>query len=819
MSRRLLLLAATVLAGPALAGNVLDPSGLPADLARDPEGLSPLSGGKTRSPTGLLYDTPFRAPEMRQSESDPDWWLSGWIEAGAFGTFGSDAKSALLNEYGDWRGDAVISKLGFLAENRATALYLSGQAENIGRADQSYQVKFGRYGVWDLTSYYDGIPHLYSTEAKSLWDGIGTDTLTLRAGLTPGASTLRQVSAVAAAVGDTTLSVTREKAGTGLTYTIDKSLDLFVKASNEWRTGTQPISATFGYPFQNGATQLIEPVHYQTFDVSGGMRWKKEDVQANFTYTGSFFRDGGEALTWQNPGLALNFTPGVFTPTLGQLSLPPDNDYHTLKGDFAAVLTPALRLSGSLSYSLMRQNERLLASTADSGTIQGVATPIDLSQWNSTASLSRPRADAAIDIFNAYAEAHYTVSPAVNLSFELRDREEKTLTDYLAFNPRTGQYGYIAIDGGLAAFNPFLSGVYEPGIPGSLVQIRNMPFANESLEITAKGGWRLDNHFKLDLALSQNRIHHSLREVADADDDIAKLSLAATGYSWGSVRLSYQFARRTGSDYDSNPYTAYYSASLSGYVPASPQGDPPFALSDLRKFDIANRSEHKVRAQSNFILADDVDFQLGGGATLEDYDASYGLRSSTQWSVSGALNYQLSNATALTGYVNAETQDRGVANINPTGIGLSGAAGSAAYPLANGWSETVGSRDYTIGASFRHDWSVFELKADYSFTHASTAMNYAFGGPGAFFNQTSAAVAGNAFPDITYTAHTLQTALRWQLTDALATRLLYRFDYQNVNDFHYAGLRAGVLNNNFYLGIVPENVVAHSVGLFAQYSF
>ncbi len=256
MRRRLLLLAATLLSGPVLAdtgaigysqpGNILNPSGLPVDLARDPDGLSPLSGGTTRSPTGLLYPTPFLVPEMKQSESDPDWWTSGWVQAGFIGTFGQDPKSAMLNEYGDRRSGFVLTNLGLMAENRATGAYVSGMAQNVGRPDQFYQVKVGRYGVFDLTTYFDGIQHLYSTEAKSLWDGIGTDTLTLRPGLTPGASTPAQVSAVAAAVGDSTLSVTREKAGTGLTYTPFKSLDLFVKASNEWRTGTQPNSATFG---------------------------------------------------------------------------------------------------------------------------------------------------------------------------------------------------------------------------------------------------------------------------------------------------------------------------------------------------------------------------------------------------------------------------------------------------------------------------------------------------------------------------------------------------------------------------------------------
>jgi hypothetical protein len=346
-----------------------------------------------------------------------------------------------------------------------------------------------------------------------------------------------------------------------------------------------------------------------------------------------------------------------------------------------------------------------------------------------------------------------------------------------------------------------------------------MPFANDSLQMTASGAWRLDNHLKLDLSLSQNQIHHSVREVPDADDDIAKVSLAATGYSWGSARLSYQFARRTGSDYDSNPYTPYYSSSLPGYIPGPSNTDTAFALADLRKFDVANRTEHKVHAQTNEILADDLDLQIGGDVTIEDYDAQYGLKSTTQWNTTTSLNYQVSAATSLTGFVTWQSQNRGVANINPTGSGSNPAAGGPVYPLNAAWTETVGSHDVTFGTTFRHSWGAWSLDADYTFTHSDTGVNYGFASTQAFFGLLTAAQAGNSFPDITFDMHTLQTILRWQVTDKLSTRLLYRFDYEHLNDFHYTGLTAGALNNNTYLGVVPENVTAHTIGMFAQYAF
>ena len=807
----------TGVTGYSVPGNVLNPQGQSLYLPRDPNGLSALDD-VTRTPTGLLYPVPFQNPTMTQSKTNPDWWSTGWVQVGLLGTFGKNTRSAALNEYGDWKSGPLATNLGFLAENRKTALYVSAMAENIGRSDQYYQVKVGRYGVFNVTAFFDSIPHLFSTTAKSIWEGVGTGNLTLKDELVPGASTAAKVSAVAAAAAPTTLQVTREKAGSSFSYAPYKDLELFLQLSDEQRKGTQPISATFGYPFENGATQIIQPIHYQTYDVTAALRYKEDDLQANLTYAGSFFRNGVSSLTWQNPGLNSLDMPGAFIPTTGRLSLPPDNDYHTLKGDLAVLLSPAARFTASLSYSVMRQNDRLLAPTADTGTINGVATSINLDQWNTIAALSRPRAAAGINIFNAFAQFHYSVSPDFNVTFELRDRNEDNLTNYVALNPLTGQYGYIAIDGGLAPFNPMLSGVYEPNVPGSQVQIRNMPFANDNLQLTASAAYRIDNHMKLDLSYANNMITHSVREVPDADDNILRLQFDTMGYSWGTVRLSYQFARRTGSDYDSNPYTPYYSASLPGYLPATPTGDPPFALADLRKFDVADRTEHIFHGQGNYIASPKTDLQLSGDVKIEDYDAQYGLRSTTALDATASINYQMSLVTSFTGYFTFQSQDRGVANINPTGTGTSAVAGSPAYPLANAWHETVGSDNYTAGLNARHSWGKVSLTADYTFTYADSPVNYSYASPGAFFgNAASAAVAGSGLPDITFYSHALETNLLWQYTPSLSYRLYYRLSYQNLADFHYQGLSAGVTNNNYYLGVTPENYTAQTIGFFLQY--
>jgi hypothetical protein len=797
-------------------GTQINPRDQIPDLARDPNGLS-LNSDVTRTPTGLLYPIPFAYPDMKQSKTDPDWWSSGWVDLGVLGTFGN-VHSAQFREYGDWNNGFDLSSAGFLAENRKTAVYFSGNAENVGREDQSYQLNAGEYGVFNVILFFDATPHFYSSDAKSLWNGAGTDNLTLKDGLVPGASTAAQVDAALAASAPMDLKVERNKAGLAFNYKFDDSMEAVLQVSNEWRDGTQPFGATFGYPFQNGATQVILPIHYTTLDMTGALRYSGDDTQANFTYSGSIFRNDLQSLTWQNPGLSS--IPGLsYVPPMGRLSLPPDNEYASFKGDFATVPSTDVRFNASLTYSMLRQNQALLPPTINSGTIQGLATPIDLSQWNTTAALSQTTAHAAINIFRAFAQLEYTPLSDVTLDFTFKDNDEANLTNYVAFNPLTGQYGYIAIDGGLAPFIPSLSGVYEPNAPGSVVQIRNIPFANDNIELDADAAYRISSHLKLDLDYTHNNIHHTAREVPDADDNRIRIQLVSNGNSWGTVRASYEFAHLTGSDYTSNPYTPYYSTSLPGYLPQFSGGDMPFTLSDLRKFDVGNRTEHTAHVQTNFIVSPKADLQFSGDLHEDGYEAQYGLRNSDEVDLNAAFAYQLSLTTTFNAFYSFQFQNRAMANINPLGNGTDGSAGGPVYLLSGAWYEKDRDLDHTMGATLHKNFGDVTLDLNYTYTVTNSVLRYAYATTGAFFDSLTPAQAGMEFPNIDFRYHVLEGNLRWQYSDSTALRLYYRFDYQDLQDFHYTGLTPGVFSNDIFLGVVPENYTAQAVGLFVQYTF
>jgi MtrB/PioB family decaheme-associated outer membrane protein len=782
-------------------GNELNPTGQIPGITTDPLGNS-LFVQNSRLPTGLLKAKPFLYPQLTQDENHPAWWRAAWADAG-FITDLANTSAASFSDYGDW-SSGIVFGFGFWAENRENANYVSGIAGSIGRSDEYYNLRFGRFGALNVDLSYTGAPHVISTNARLLWHGAGTDTLTLPPGLTPGAVTPQQAEAAFAETPQSRLSFTRTKTGMALTYAPWETWELFFNASNEWREGTKPIGSAFWFP-SRGVADLVQPIKYRTTDLSAGVRFKGEEMQANLTYTGSFFRNEFTSLTWDNPGLGL--PPGSFVPERGRMTLSPDNDYHTVKGDFAWAALSDVRFVASASYSAMSQNEAMLPPAVNSG-----FTPVDLGNWTTVAALSRTTAEASIETVTGFAQLRWSPKPTLGVTVEARYRDENNKTDYLAFNPLTMEYGYMGLDGAL-------SRVYVPAAAGSNVLIRNVPFATDELKLTSKLDYRIAARTRLNLSFAHEETDRLYREVLRSNDDIVEAQLSSTGHEWGTVRISYAFADRSGSTYVSDPYSFARSASLPGYIPRSPGGDFPFTLGPFRKYDVADRSEHTIKAQSNFIPSEREDFQLTGSYRRSDYDADYGLRALNTYDVNVSYTNQLSNALTLVAFYGFQLHQREASTITPLRTASSDdSAGGPNYPLSNAWSERVRDASHVLGANVNYQMEKLSLDLNYLYSTATSGFAYSYAGLGAIGSGLTPLEAGTAFPDQRFDHHILEAVLGWAYSETISLRWYYRLEHEQLDDFHYTGL-TNVIGNHVFDGSVPEVYTAHVVGFFTQYRF
>ena len=626
--------------------------------------------------------------------------------------------------------------------------------------------------------------------------------------LTPGASTLADVLTAFLDVDASALALERDRVNASFSFRPNKKLNLFANGAIEWRDGTRPFGGGFTYPGIGQMMETVEPIDYTTDEISAGFTYADDRFQANVTYAGSFFRNNLRSLTWENPGL----TPfATLAPDQGRFALPPDNDFHNLRGDFATTLPFwRSRLTSSLSYNQSTQNDMLLPPTISSGMTGNLAFPINLDQWNTPAALSTDRADAELEALNLHTKITMNPMDRLSLVGEFRYHDQDNSTAYTAYNPVTGEYGYIAMDAGPAGLAPSVSGIYFPSIIGNRVRFRSMPFDKDTIFLTAGGDYNLTDDTDIGAYYEHEVMQYSYREVADVVEDRYQFRLVHRNNGLGTLRLSYEYADRNGDDYNPNPYEPFYTSSLPGFIPQFPDGNRPHTLSAMRKYDIASRNTHTLNAKANLIIGDQMDLMFSGSYVDEDYDADYGLNYSESLTANVEWNYQFALNASIYAFYSYQADERKLTNIKNGSLTSSNPdPGSPVYPLDRMWSETITEKNHSIGTGLNYTHGAVTFDANYSYLYSNSDFRYNFASPAALLNQFSLAEVGNGFPDQNYKYHLLEGNLRWLIREDISLGFLYRYEKEALNDFHYTGLTQPVINNNIFLLAVPENFQSH----------
>ena len=123
----------------------------------------------------------------------PDvWWLHGYFEVGGRDFLNNPCRNCAITsgqgslakyyEYSDIRPGAFLD--GHVATGSNNGLYQADVwARNVGYKDQQYIADLSKAGEQYLIFGWDQTPHLYSTSALTLYNGVGSNALTLPAGL------------------------------------------------------------------------------------------------------------------------------------------------------------------------------------------------------------------------------------------------------------------------------------------------------------------------------------------------------------------------------------------------------------------------------------------------------------------------------------------------------------------------------------------------------------------------------------------------------------------------------------------------------------
>jgi hypothetical protein len=259
------------------------------------------------------------APAYAQDTTDP-MRVEGSATIGGIYNDTSAFDRAQLDLYQDLSNGA-LSNVGVQGRNRTT--WFQGYGENFGRTDQYMFLRGGMYDVFKAGAYLNDIPHTFSSNAYSPYNGIGGNVLTttfpqpaLPSPQPPGFWS------------NFTLGYDRRDAGGYAEWQRNSPWYFRVDGNQVSFSGTKVGSAANGTSPGNGFVDLAFPTQYKTsnWGVEGGYQSGKATFSARWDY--SRFDNDNQTLQWTNPFFGGN--------NLDTTYLPPDNTFNkfTLTGNY-----------------------------------------------------------------------------------------------------------------------------------------------------------------------------------------------------------------------------------------------------------------------------------------------------------------------------------------------------------------------------------------------------------------------------------------------------------------------------------------------------
>jgi hypothetical protein len=820
--------------------NKLDPTGGMASQQCDEDGTSWLSPLEHRSPTGNLYNC---APDSPLAFALGEWLYYGEGELGY--VHAGDERYALWNRYTDYKANQAVGSLDVHFERPSDGSYAEVRGSRISDEDQYYQAVYGQAGAFKVQAFIRDMPNILSTDARPIWNGVGSNNLTLPGSLTPGQSTSAQVGAVSAATPLQTLRVDRNKEGVNLSTFLTPHWTGYLDVTHERREGARPYGGPFGedWPGNAGAVlETVKPIDDATINLNTGLRYAGAIWRSDFGYSGSYYRDQYLSYSFQQPFAIPSYNPaGTIAPplTIGQMSMEPNNNYHNLHGSLTRAVPMNGELSLNVSEVLMTQRSPLIAPTNCQGYL-GWGTPsagqtqlgpqnvgpqnpnlVPCSQWNSTAALSQ--SDADVNMHNTLAQITLALRPTSDLTVNggLKLYRQDYYNDYIAYNPSNGYYGFITENGvdfhAYGSPGSIMNGTFPA--TATIVQDRVAPYLLSMDDFSANGGltWRPTEHDSFGFIYTFDEYRPTSRERDYVDDDSLKLTWVDKSLGWVTFRANYTFLKQTGSVYNNDVYGYAFMAALPGFTQAYPAYKaPPETVDQLRVYDLANRTESKLDLMSTFAPREDLtvtasvrgDWNTYPGVLIgrQGYD-TLAAQISTEWTPTATDSFSA--------YIGYDHSGLAMSNVS----GATRKCSDLSCLLPNQWWESDNERNYSAGATLRHRVDRATFDANWSYIYARGLVDYSAASAGALVYPSEFPTMGTGFPANTYRLSSLSVGATVQFTERVALRVFDTYEIGNIADWHYAGFNQGLVvpnQNTLYTDGGPQSYTENLIGVMVN---
>ena len=689
-------------------------------------------------------------------------------------------------KFGDYTGlhesgAHLIGNADLVRRDKETARYLELNVRNLGLESRSLGIKGGVQGNYGLRLDYDEIPKFWSDSYQTPFINPGSASLVLPPNWVRGATTATMPT-LNASMQPFDVKTKRKSLGLGLAKNLPDGWDVDLRVKRENRDGNRLIGGVIGNSGGNPRAAILpEPVDYTTDEIEALARYTSKKLQLQFGYFGSFFSNANSGLAWANPFASTVWvsaaTPGVTAYNNGQLALPPDNQFHQISASGGYTISPDTRVSGSLSFGRMTQDDAFLPYTINPALAATVTTP-----------LPRSSLDGRVNNTHADLKLNTRLMPKLLLtaSYRYDERDNKT--------PQA-QYRYIGGDSqGQAA--------------AGLSKIRtNLPGSSTKQQIEAELDYHYSTETKLKLGYGYDWAKKTFEAIEDEREHVLKGEVHQHFSDMVSGGFGYTYANRKTSDYNAGvPFVASYAPAYLATLPPALQWDNVPAQF---KFFMAPRKRDKVRAFVNVQPSERIDLQLDLDYKNDDYHKSqYGLQKAKGWAVNLDASFAATDALtahAFTSYDRYGTEQRSIA--------LGGSAANVTNTALD-WSADINDRTFTVGAGVRYKpMRKYEVGAD--LVHARSKGNVGLvTGPG-----IAAAQQATPLPDLTTRLGRLDLFGKYQLQKDVAIKFKYIYERYRSADWYFDQVLSNTMANVIGTNQVSPRYGVHFLGVSVAYQF
>jgi MtrB/PioB family decaheme-associated outer membrane protein len=655
-----------------------------------------------------------------------------------------------------------------------SARYWRLTGANLGLDSRDAAFEFGVQGKYKIRVDYDQIPNFRSESGQTIYNGAGTETLTLPSDWV-GSATTAGMTKLLSSLKPFDLKTQRRRVGLGISGVLTPHWDYSAGYKHETKEGTRTFGATFGNSGGNPrAVVLPEPVDWTTQQMDASLRYTSRKFQFDVSYYVSLFSDQNTSLTWANPYTIISgWAAGSGFPTaVGQVSLPPDNQFHQLSFNGGYNFSDATRLSASFSRGRMTQNETFLPYTN-----------IPVQAASITQPLPRDSLDGRIDttVFNLRLSSRPSTDFSWSASYRYDDRDNQTPRDEYVYIGGDSQFQDTSVASNRRRYN-------EP-----------YSFREELLKVDAS--YRVFENTELSAGVQRSKIDRTYAERERADEDTYNFGFRTSFSDTLNGYLRYSHAVRDGSTYVGNePFLSGYSPGYTSTIAAGWENHPL-----LRRYFEANRDRDQLSAGIELSATEALALSASVDYANDDYNESeVGLIDARVETATLDAVYAPSQKWSSYAFWTYERQ-------GSHQVGWSFAGGANQIPNSSDprrqWFANHRDRINSSGLGFTRSLYAgrVDLGVDYLHSKSRSGIDFAVG----------SALLTRPLPRDISQLDSFNIHATYKLRDSFSLRMSYWYERYHSTDWAVDGVAANQLANVILLGEdspdYRENVVSLSV--------